>query len=125
MATSSNYRVPANTIAADRETLLALQDMHDYQPVNPNHSVSTLIALEQALRQADAAEVRAQQALASARDIAIAASWAYHNAIIGAKAQVIAQFGNDSLAIQAVGLKKRSDRKRVTRRTPAAPQGEN
>ena len=72
MATSSNYRVPANTIAADRETLLALQDMHDYQPVNPNHSVSTLIALEQALRQAEAAEVRAQQALASARDIAIA-----------------------------------------------------
>lgn len=37
---------------------------------------------------------------------------ALHNAILGACTQVLAQYGDDSDAIQSLGLKKRSDRKR-------------
>jgi hypothetical protein len=42
-----------------------------------------------------------------------------YEAIRGAKEQVIAQYGGDSLAVQAIGLKRRSQRKRPVRR--AAP----
>jgi hypothetical protein len=61
------------------------------------------------------AEILAQQALATARDIACAAEWALHNAVLGARTQVRAQFGDDSNEVQAVGLKKASDRKRPAR----------
>jgi len=42
---------------------------------------------------------------------------ALHNAILGAKTQVLAQYGADSDAIQSLGLKKKSERKRPTGRT--------
>ena len=66
------------------------------------------------------AEVRAVQALARARDAAEEAEWALHDGILGAKAQVIAQYGPDSNAVQAVGLKRKSERRRTVRRVPAS-----
>ena len=39
-----------------------------------------------------------------------------------ARAQVLAQYGPDSNAIQLLGLKKKSERKRPARRVPAALQ---
>jgi hypothetical protein len=62
--------------------------------------------------QAQQAEIRARQVLAAARDAAAAAEWALHNAVLGARTQVLAQYCDDSDAVQAMGLKKRSDRKR-------------
>jgi hypothetical protein len=44
-----------------------------------------------------------------------AAEWALHNAVLGARTQVRAQYGDDSNELQAVGHKKRSDRKRPSR----------
>lgn len=120
MPTNQNYRLPSTTIEGDREALLALQDLHDFTPVNPSHSVDGLTAMEQRLRKAETNELRLQKMLAAARDETIAAGWEFHNAMLGAKAQVFAQYGDDSPAIAAVGLKKRSDRKRPTRR--AAPE---
>ena len=69
---------------------------------------------------ARAAEIIAQNALNTARDAAIRAERSFHNAILGAKDQVIAQYGADSDAVQSLGLKKKSDRKRPGRRGLAA-----
>ena len=44
------------------------------------------------------------------RDTAVAAEWDYHNAILGGKRQVVAQYGDDSNETQAVGLTKSSER---------------
>lgn len=120
MPTNQNYRLPAATIGSDREALLALQDLHDFRPVNPAHSLEGLTEMEQRLRQAEATELRLHKALAAARDATITAGWTFHSAMVGAKAQVFAQYGDDSSAIQAMGLKKRSERKRPARR--AAPE---
>ena len=43
--------------------------------------------------------------------------WEFHNLILGAKDQVTAQFGRDSNEVQAVGLKKASERKAPQRRS--------
>jgi hypothetical protein len=81
-----------------------------------------LAELGRAMEEARQAEVRALQALAAARDAAAAAEWAFHEGILGARAQVLAQYGPDSNAIQLLGLKKKSERKRPARRVPAGAQ---
>ena len=116
MPSNPSYRLPAPVIEADREALLALQDLADYAPNNRGHSAEALLTLQQAMERADAAAVRAQKALVAARDTATAAAWEFHNAVLGAKAQVIGQYGNNSQEVQALGLKKKSDHKRRVRR---------
>ena len=46
--------------------------------------------------------------------------WEFHNAMLGAKMQVTAQFGDDSDEVQAIGLKKKSEYKAPTRRKQSA-----
>jgi hypothetical protein len=58
--------------------------------------------------------------LDTARDEATAAEWAFHNAMLGGKDQVKAQFGVDSNELQAVGLKKKSEYKSPKSKAPPA-----
>lgn len=108
------------TIEADRATLRAMRDLGDYQPANLAYDLATLQALEEALTRAEEAEERYRRALEQARDERTEASRMFHEAILGAKAQVIAQYGNNSYAVQAIGLKKKSEYRRPTRR-PSPP----
>jgi hypothetical protein len=62
------------------------------------------------------------QALKTARDIAAEAEWALRDGILGARTQVIAQYGADSYAVQLVGLKRKSERRRTVRRAAAGAQ---
>lgn len=119
MAITSTTRVAPATLDADRDTLLALQSMDDYQPRNDSYGVDSLAGLESALTQAEQAELRARIALDAARDRATTAARAFHEATLGAKAEVIAQYGADSVAVQAIGLKRKSDRRRAARRVSA------
>ncbi|HEY0733411.1 MAG TPA: hypothetical protein VGD69_00770 [Herpetosiphonaceae bacterium] len=121
MASNSNYRVHAQALQADRESYIAMQSMPDYTPANVSYSSAELIDSYQAMEAALAAEINAQNALKAARDAARKAEWNFHNAILGAKDQVMAQYGPDSNQVQALGLKKKSDRKRRPRRVPAPP----
>jgi hypothetical protein len=60
-------------------------------------------------------KTNAQTALLTANDNYATASWTFHNAMFQVKNQVRAQFGPDSVEIQAIGLKRSSERKRPTR----------
>jgi hypothetical protein len=91
-------------------------------PMNAAYSADRLSELEATLVQAAQAEQNARLALDVACEQAKASEWALHDAIICAKAQVIAQYGSDSFAVQAIGLKRKSDRRRPTRRYSAAPK---
>jgi hypothetical protein len=114
-------RLSPDAIEANRTALLALRNIRDYAPHNGVYSVDALTALETALREAEQARMQAQHALDAARDRVAAATLALHEALLGAKAQVLAQYGPDSYEVQAIGLKRKSDRKRPARR--AAPAG--
>ena len=52
----------------------------------------------------------------AARDNEVASQWAFHDYILGARTQVIAQYGDDSNEKQAVGLKKKSEYKSPTKK---------
>lgn len=122
MSVFRNRRVPADLIDADRAALIGVESLPDYAPNNQAYTAARLAELGRAMEQARADEVRAIQALAQARDAAANAEWALHDGILGAKAQVIAQYGANSNAVQLVGLKRKSERKRSVRRTPAGAQ---
>lgn len=115
-------RLKPDVLQADQDALAALQNIGNYAPVNATYARPALNAAETAMTRAQAAEAQAQAALAAARDTAQAAEAAFHNLMLGAKDQIIAQFGRDSNEAQAVGLKKKSERKAPTRRPrPATP----
>lgn len=108
-------------IAADRKVLITLQSLADYNPTNPSASVANLQALVATLDRAEEAEVAARRALALTRERLVAARAAFHEAILAAKIQVLAQYGDDSPALHAIGRKRKSERSRPARKvTPAA-----
>ena len=120
MGTNRNRRLPADALIADRQVLVGIQLLTDYAPYNGAYSAEKLAELRQAMEAAQQAELSAQQALTAARDAALAAEWAVHDGVIGARTQVIAQYGPDSNAMQLVGLKRTSERRRPTRRAMPA-----
>jgi hypothetical protein len=119
MAVNQRKRLPQATIETDRAALVALKRLADYAPSNRALSVETISALEEQLRRAEEQEILASKALAAARDARDAAGWELHDAMLGVKATVIGHYGHNSDAVQALGLKKKSDYRRPARRRPA------
>ena len=116
MAPRSPYRLNADIIAADRAVVHAVADLNDYTTLNAAYSPEALRQLETTLAEALQAEERHQREAEVIRERVIMAAWALHEAVRGVKAQVVAGFGPESLALHAVGLKKQSERKRPVRR---------
>jgi hypothetical protein len=110
-------RMKPELIATDEDGLAALQGMTGYAPVNQAYAVASIASAHAALQSAWTEEAQAEAALAGARDNSVAAEWTFHNLILGAKDQVIAQFGRDSNEVQALKLKKSSERKAPQRRS--------
>ncbi|HEX8146074.1 MAG TPA: hypothetical protein VF591_02635 [Pyrinomonadaceae bacterium] len=115
MANQTNRLKPA-LIEADESGLAALQAMAGYAPANQTYTLAAITAAHEALQSAWTAETQAEAALAEARDNAVAREWEFHNLILGAKDQVTAQFGRNSNQVQALGLKKASERKAPQRK---------
>lgn len=115
MAVTSNYRLPDDRLDNDRAALVAIRDLEDYRALNPQQSVESLVALERAHRESKEAVQRGETQLAAQRNAEIEAGWAFHNAIMGAKANIAAQYGNDAQVIESIGLTRRSKRKRPVR----------
>ena len=120
MALNRSRRLSSDEIQANRNALIGVQSLPDYAPTNSAYSAAQLADLGRAMEEARQAEVRAAQSLALARDAAAAAEWALHEGILGARTQVLAQYGPDSNAVQLVGLKRKSERRRPARRSAAS-----
>ena len=123
MANETKRMKPAQ-IDADESAFAALQTITGYAPANPFYALATITQAHAALQSAQTAETQAAAALASARDNAVGREWEFHNLMLGAKDQVIAQFGRNSNEVQALGLKKSSERK-APQRNAKKPQGES
>jgi len=116
MPKDQNKRITPGVLEADKNSFAALQGLTAYAPANPAYAAAKLASAQAALASAQTTEAQAAAALATARDNAVAAEWEFHNLMLGVKDQVIAQFGRDSNEVQAVGLKKTSERKAPQRR---------
>ncbi len=121
MSINLNHRLSPAILQADREAQVALAALTDYQPANTDFSQANVLAALTAMGTAQQAEILADSALDAARDAAVTAEWQFHNAILGAKDQVIAQYGVDADQVNALGLKKKSERRRRSRTVPEEP----
>ncbi len=116
MVTQRTKPVPPDTLAADHETVKALQSMVDYQPTNADYSVPQLLQVQASLTQAELAEKAAEVALQQARNTRAETSHFYHDLVVNSRTQVVAQFGPDSAAVALIGLTRKSQRKRPVKR---------
>ncbi|HEX8140643.1 MAG TPA: hypothetical protein VF544_23955 [Pyrinomonadaceae bacterium] len=114
---SEAKRLRPAQIQADREAFSALLAIAGYAPVNQAYAITAITAASTGLAAAQQAEAQAVAAAAAARDQATAREWEFHNLMLGAKEQIIAQFGKDSMEVQSVGLKRRSEYSRPKPRT--------
>ncbi len=117
---STLHRIGNAVLQADLDAQVSLAAMTDYKPANAAFTAANITTALTAMQTAQQAELRAQAALDAARDAAVAAEWRFHEAMQGAKTQVVAQYGVNSDQVQALGLKKKSEHKRPVRQAKAA-----
>ena len=115
MSQGPRRRLDPNIIEADELAWLAAKGFNDYNPMNSAYRPEHLAEKEARLEALRAADLYAQNAQNAARSALIEGEWEFHNAVIGMKEQIIAQYGNSSEQVRAIGLKKKSDRKRPSR----------
>ncbi|MCS7292718.1 MAG: hypothetical protein RMI89_07060 [Gloeomargarita sp. SKYBB_i_bin120] len=120
MAKDETRRLRPALLQADQEALAALLAFPDYNPSNPAYRKEVLQEALQTMKEKQALEVQALAAAKAARDEANRSEWRFHNLILGAKEQVIAQYGRDSLQVQALGLRRKSEYRGRTRRSKTA-----
>jgi hypothetical protein len=119
MAKDQTKPVDAKTLKADADALAALAKISDYKPADSDYALAKLEGASQALKDAADAFAQAEADWQTARDANVAAQWAFHNAMLGGKQQVIAQYGDDSNEVQAIGLTKKSEYAKPARKTAA------
>jgi len=120
MAKDQTVAVKSEFLKADADALAALQKISDYKPANAEFALTELTAASDALKEAADAFAQAEAGWQTARDNNVAAQWTFHNAMLGAKQQVLAQYGDDSDEAQAVGLTKKSERAKPSKTKAAA-----
>jgi hypothetical protein len=108
--------LPPEVLQEDHEAILAISSLPNYSPYNSNDSAPALKQLDTQCLQLEQELQQLHQAYEAGRERLIAAAWARHHAVLRAKLQVIAQYGADSCEVQAIGLKRRSERKRSVRK---------
>ncbi|HEX3856226.1 MAG TPA: hypothetical protein VHY30_02885 [Verrucomicrobiae bacterium] len=121
MAKDQTVPVGGDSLKADADALAALAKISDYAPANAAFTLTKLNTASDALKEAADAFAQAEADWQTARDENVAAQWTFHNAMLGAKQQVLAQYGDDSDEAQALGLTKKSERAKPTvKAKPAA-----
>ncbi|HRI02962.1 MAG TPA: hypothetical protein PLL77_04390 [Pyrinomonadaceae bacterium] len=118
MADAKTRPLSPGQLQANLDSFAALKNIPNYNPANKDYEVADGEALQTAM---DAAQVKSAQDEATAkasRDDEVAAQWAFHDFILGAKNQIKAQFGPNSNEIQALGLKKKSEYKSPSKKKP-------
>lgn len=105
-------------IAADRDSVAAVQHITDYAPANVDYTTQSLLAAQAEVDAKAAAAAQADAAARAARDNAASATHRFHNKVVGMRDSVGAQYGKDSNQFQSVGRKKTTEYKKPTRRTP-------
>lgn len=117
MAKNQTRRLNPAQIQTNKKDLAALKNIPDYAPANPSYKVDAITAVDSELDTAGTLESQTIAAAAAARDDRVAVEWKHHNLMLGARDQVVAQFGRDSNEAQAVGLKKKSEYKSPGRKS--------
>lgn len=121
MATiNTNRRLTANLFNQDVNSFNGLKAIPNYETSRSEATSERLQQAYETMLAQQRAETEKFAVYRAAVDAARLAEWEFHNAVLAMKEVVRGQFGSDSNEAQAIGLKKKSDRKRPTRQKAGA-----
>ena len=112
MTTTPSRRVPALVLADDIKAFQALATIQGYAPHDPELKLDVVTAAFEALSADQAAFVRAQVAMNAARDKLAHTEQRAHGKMLRVKDSVCSQYGDDSNEYAALGMKKKSEKKK-------------
>ncbi|RCJ14694.1 hypothetical protein A6S26_11400 [Nostoc sp. ATCC 43529] len=117
MATqNTTRRLRPQLISEDVSSWYGLQTVSTYETNRADASAAKLQQAYQAMLAQQQTETEKQALYRAAADAARLAEWEFHNTVLAMKQVVRGQYGLDSDQAQAVGLKKKSDYKRPSRK---------
>jgi hypothetical protein len=119
-AQDKTRRLPSQSINQDITSFHGLQTISTYNTTRADASVANLQQAYQDMLAQQQAETEKITLYRAAADAARLAEWEFHNAVLAMKEVVRGQYGSDSDQAQAVGLKKKSERKRPNRKKSVA-----
>ncbi|MFN6516405.1 MAG: hypothetical protein RMY29_018145 [Nostoc sp. CreGUA01] len=117
---NTTRRLRPQLISEDVSSWHGLQTISTYETNRGDASAAKLQQAYQAMLDQQQAETEKQTLYRAAADAARLAEWEFHNAVLAMKQVVRGQYGLDSDQAQAVGLKKKSDYKRPSRKKSVA-----
>ena len=112
MSNTPSKRLPAQVVADDTKAFQALATIQGYDPHDPELKLDAVTATFDELSADQAAFVRAQVALDTARDKLATTEHRAHQKMLGVKNSVCSQYGDDSNEYAALGMTKKSERKK-------------
>lgn len=115
-------RLSKKVLQEDRESYAALQAITSYKPANAAFELTNIDVSFNAMNTKQTTEVQKKADAAAASDDAADSEYFFHNNVLGAKAQIAAQYGDDSNEYQSLGLKKKSEYN-LGRRSPSNNNG--
>jgi hypothetical protein len=122
MAKDQTKRLNPVVVQEDKDVVAAITTLAPvYAPANAAYSLVNLQAALTTMTNSQNTEVQKQGELEAARDTANANEWLFHNKVLEAKKQVMAQYGSDSDQLQAIGLKKKSEYKKPSPKKKPTP----
>ncbi|MEH2286447.1 hypothetical protein [Nostoc sp.] len=113
---NTTNRLRPQLISQDISSFHGLQTVSTYNTTRTDASVAKLQEVYQAMLNSQQTETEKLALYRAAADAARLAEWEFHNTVLAMKEVVRGQYGSDSDQAQAVGLKKKSDRKRPSRK---------
>ncbi len=119
---TSNRKITPQLLQQDIDALNGLGSIRTYATSRAEATPEALQSAYQALQLRRQAEKECLALYQASVDAARTAEWDFHNAILAMKEVVRGQFGSDSNEARAIGLKKKSDRKRPVRTKTSTAQ---
>lgn len=113
-------RLTPNVINQNIDSFNGLKAVPTYDTTRPQATPEALQQRYQTMLAQQQLETEKLALFRAAADAARLAEWEFHNAVLAMKESVLGQYGSDSDEAQAIGLKKKSERKRPTRQKAAA-----
>jgi hypothetical protein len=109
-------RITPTTLQQDIDSFNGLKTVSNYTTNRPEATLEALQAAYNDMLAKQSEETEKQALFKAAADTSKQAEWTFHNAVLAMKESIKGQFGSDSNAAQAVGYKKKSERKRPSKR---------
>lgn len=114
MAKNETKRLSPAKINFNKNAIANLKQIRDFKPGKPDYSTGNGEAFLELMTEMQKLASVAEKSLMTARDNVNEAEWKLHNYVLGLKAQIISQYGEDSNELQSLGWKKKSEYKKRT-----------